>query len=88
MPSFSEKLADAAQMPLSSDEHVARLKALLQAIYAQNDLSAQATNGVFRDRINQKDVSVQDLSSKFDPLVTTPESERMLPSQQALREQT
>ena len=88
MPSFSEKLADAAQMPLSSDEHVARLKALLQAIYAQNDLSAQATNGVFRDRINQKDVSVQDLSSKFDPLVTTPETERMLPSQQALREQT
>jgi len=88
MPSFSEKLAEAAQMPLSSEQHVERLKALLQAINAQNNLSAQASDGVFRDRINQKNVSLQDLSSTFEPLVTTPETEKVLPSQEALREQT
>jgi len=92
MRTFSERLAESAQTPLTPQEHIDRLQALLDATADQNRFSLKPKDGAYEGSYNLKTNSgsypMEDVVAMFDPLVTTPETERMIPSQQALREQT
>ena len=92
MRTFSERLAESAQTPLTPQEHIDRLQALLDATMDQNRFSLKPKDGAYEGSYNLKTNSgsypMEDVVAMFDPLVTTPETERMIPSQQALREQT
>jgi len=86
MRTFSERLAESAQTPLTPQEHIDRLEALLNATMDQNRYSLKPKDGAYKTDAGS--IPMEDVAAIFDPLVTTPETEKLLPSQQALREQT
>lgn len=86
MPTFSERLAEAAQMPLSPQKHIDRLQALIEATRKQNSFDPQPNNGMY-EIVHSPSMSMEEVAAMFEPLVTTPESVPILPSQEAFREQ-
>lgn len=86
MPTFSERLAEAAQMPLSPQKHIDRLQALIEATRKQNSFDPQPNNGMY-EIVGSPSMSIEEIAAMFEPLVTTPESVPILPSQEAFREQ-